>query len=59
MNRQSEGQTFNSKKSLVPKLVLERNVVRPDQVCAELAQYLPAIAGAAPTPASSSAEQRK
>jgi hypothetical protein len=46
-------QPFTSKKWLVQKLVLERKVVRPDQVCPELAQYLPAIAEAAPTVAAS------
>jgi hypothetical protein len=46
-------------KWLVPKLVVDRKLVRPDQVCPELAQYLSAITGAAPTPASSAAEEHK
>jgi hypothetical protein len=46
-------QSVTSKKWLVEKLVLDRKVVRPDQVCPELAQYLPAIAEAAPTVAAS------
>jgi hypothetical protein len=46
-------QPFTSKKWLVQNLVLDRKVIRPDQVCPELAQYLPAIAEAAPTVAAS------
>ena len=42
-------QPFTSKKWLVEKLVVDRKIIRPDQVCPELAQYLPAIAEAAPT----------
>jgi hypothetical protein len=42
-------QPFTSKKWLVQHLVVDRKVIRPDQVCPELAQYLPAIAEAAPT----------
>jgi hypothetical protein len=42
-----------SKKWLVHNLVVDRKVIRPDQVCPELAQYLPAIAEAAPTVAAS------
>jgi len=42
-------QPFASKKWLVQHLVVDRKVIRPDQVCPELAQYLPAIADAAPT----------
>jgi len=35
---------------------VDRKVIRPDQVCPELAQYLPAVAEAAPTlPASGEA----
>jgi hypothetical protein len=46
-------QSVPSKKWLVEKLVVDRKVVRPDQVCPELAQFLPAIAEAAPTVAAS------
>jgi hypothetical protein len=49
---------FASKKWLVQHLVVECKVVRPDQVCPELAQYLPAIAEAAP-PVAASAEAPK
>jgi hypothetical protein len=42
-----------SKKWLVQHLVVDCKVIRPDQVCPELAQYLPAIAEAAPTVATS------
>jgi hypothetical protein len=42
-----------SKKWLVQHLVLDRKVIPPDQVCPELAQFLPAIAEAAPTVAAS------
>jgi hypothetical protein len=42
-------QPSTSKKWLVQHLVVDRKVIRPDQVCPELAQYLPAIAEAAPT----------
>jgi hypothetical protein len=42
-------QPSTTKMALVQNLVLDRKVVRPDQVCPELAQYLPAIAEAAPT----------
>ena len=42
-------QPLASKKWLVQHLVVDRKVIRPDQVCPELAQYLPAIAEAAPT----------
>jgi hypothetical protein len=48
-------QPFTSKKWLVRNLVLDGKVIRPDQVCPELAQYLPAIAEAAPTVAASAA----
>jgi hypothetical protein len=44
---------FASKKWLVQHLVVDRKVIRPDQVCPELAQFLPAIAEAAPTVAAS------
>jgi hypothetical protein len=44
---------FASKKWLVQHLVVDRKVIRPDQVCPELAQFLPAIAEAAPTLAAS------
>jgi hypothetical protein len=37
-------QAFMSQKSLVRHLVLDRKLIRPDQVCPELAQYLPATA---------------
>jgi hypothetical protein len=51
-------QSSTSKKSLVQNLVVDRKVVRPDQVCPELAHYLPAIAEAAPAlPASGEAPQ--
>jgi hypothetical protein len=46
-------QPFTSKKWLVQNLVVDRKVIRPGQVCPELAQYLPAIAEAAPTVAAS------
>ena len=46
-------QPFASKKWLVQHLVVDRKVVRPDQVCPELAQFLPAVAEAAPTVAAS------
>jgi hypothetical protein len=46
-------QPLASKKWLVQNLVVDRKVIRPDQVCPELAQYLPAIAEAAPTVAAS------
>jgi hypothetical protein len=46
-------QPSTSKKWLVQNLVVDRKVIRPDQVCPELAQYLPAIAQAAPTVAAS------
>ena len=42
-----------TKKWLVQHLVVDRKVIRPDQVCPELAQFLPAIAEAAPTVAAS------
>jgi hypothetical protein len=42
-------QPFTSKRLLVQHLVVDRKVIRRDQVCPELAQYLPAIAEAAPT----------
>jgi hypothetical protein len=42
-------QPSTSKKWLVQHLVVDRKVIRPDQVCPELAQYLPAIADTAPT----------
>ena len=42
-------QPSTSKKWLVQHLVVDRKVIRPDQVCPELARYLPAIAEAAPT----------
>jgi hypothetical protein len=41
------------KRASVQHLVVDRKVIRPDQVCPELAQYLPAIAEAAPTVAAS------
>jgi hypothetical protein len=37
-------QSVTSKKWLVEKLVVDRKVIRPDQVCPELARYLPVIA---------------
>jgi hypothetical protein len=46
-------QPLASKKWLVHNLVVDRKVIRPDQVCPELAQFLPAIAEAAPTVAAS------
>jgi hypothetical protein len=46
-------QACASKKWLVQNLVVDRKVIRPDQVCPELAQFLPAIAEAAPTVAAS------
>jgi hypothetical protein len=46
-------QSVTSKKWLVEKLVVVRKVIPPDQVCPELAHYLPAIAQAAPTVAAS------
>jgi hypothetical protein len=46
-------QPFTSKKWLVQKLVVDRKVIQPDQVCPELAHYLPALAEAAPTIAAS------
>jgi hypothetical protein len=46
-------QSATSKRWLVEKLVMDRKVIRPDQVCPELAHYLPAIAQAAPTVAAS------
>jgi hypothetical protein len=48
-------QPFTSKQWLVQNLVVDGKVIRPDQVCPELAQYLPAIAEAAPTVAASAA----
>jgi hypothetical protein len=49
-------QPFTSKKWLVENLVVDRKVIRPDQICPELAHYLPALAQAAPTvPASAEA----
>ncbi|HKA53868.1 MAG TPA: hypothetical protein VKJ47_09435, partial [Candidatus Binatia bacterium] len=51
-------QPATTKKWLVEKLVVDRKVIRPDQVCPELAQYLPAIAQAAPTVAAA-AEARQ
>jgi hypothetical protein len=42
-------QVFPSKKALVRNLVVDCKVIPPDRVCPELAQYLPAIAEAAPT----------
>jgi hypothetical protein len=41
-------QHFESKGALVHMLVVDRKLVRPDQVCPELAQFLPAIEAAAP-----------
>jgi hypothetical protein len=46
-------QASTSKRWLVQNLVVDRKVIRPDQLCPELAQYLPAIAEAAPTVAAS------
>jgi hypothetical protein len=46
-------QPLPSKMGLVQNLELDRNVVRADQVCSELARFLPAIAEAAPTVAAS------
>jgi hypothetical protein len=46
-------QSLTTKMALVQNLVVDRKVIRPDQVCPELAQYLPAIAEAAPTVAAS------
>jgi hypothetical protein len=46
-------QPSTSKRWLVQNLVVDRKVIRPDQLCPELAQYLPAIAEAAPTVAAS------
>jgi hypothetical protein len=46
-------QPFTSRKLLVQHLVVDRKVIRPDQLCPELAQYLPAMAEAAPTVAAS------
>jgi hypothetical protein len=46
-------QPLASKRWLVQHLVVDRKVIRPDQVCPELAQFLPAIAEAAPTVAAS------
>jgi hypothetical protein len=46
-------QPFTSKKWLVENLVVDRKVIRPDQVCPELAHYLPAISQAVPTVAAS------
>jgi len=51
--REDLKQSLTTKMALVQNLVLDRKVVRPDQVCSELAQYLPAIAEAAPTVAAS------
>jgi hypothetical protein len=42
-------QTFHLKRPLVRKLVLDCKIIRPEQVCAELAKYLPPIAEVAPT----------
>jgi hypothetical protein len=46
-------QHFGSKRALVQMLVVDRKLVRPDEVCRELAQFLPAIEAAAPVDASS------
>lgn len=46
-------QLSTSKRWLVQHLVLDRKVIRPDQVCPELAQLIPAIVEAAPTVAAS------
>jgi hypothetical protein len=46
-----------TKKWLVQNLVVDRKVIRPDQVCPELAQYLPTIAEAAPTVVASAEAQ--
>ena len=46
-------QSLTTKMALVQNLVVDRKVIRPDQVCPELAQYLSAIAEAAPTVAAS------
>ena len=51
-------QHFGSKRALVQMLVVDRKLVRPDQVCSELAQYLPAIEAAAPTPTASAEEPK-
>jgi hypothetical protein len=52
-------QPVPSKKWLVQNLVVDRKVIRPDQVCPELARYLPAIAEAAPTVAASAEARNK
>jgi len=46
-------QPSTSTRLLVQHLVLDRKVIRPDQVCPELAQFIPAIGEAAPTVAAS------
>jgi hypothetical protein len=49
---------FESKRSLVRHLVVDRNLIRPDQVCRELAPFLPAIEAAAPTPTAAAEEPK-
>jgi hypothetical protein len=49
-------QTLHLKRPLVRKLVLDCKIIRPEQVCEELAKYLPPIAEAAPTRPSSGEE---
>jgi hypothetical protein len=51
-------QHFESKRSLVRHLVVHCNLIRPDQVCRELAPFLTAIEAAAPTPAASAEEPK-
>jgi hypothetical protein len=46
------------KKWLVQHLVMDRKVIRPDQFCPQLAQFLPAIGEAAPTVAASAEEPK-
>jgi hypothetical protein len=51
-------QDFESKGAPVQMLVVDRKLVRPDQVCPELAQYLPAIGAATPTPTAPAEEPK-
>jgi hypothetical protein len=46
------------KKWLVQHLMMDRKVIRPDQFCPQLAQFLPAIGEAAPTVAASAEEPK-
>jgi hypothetical protein len=56
--RESFKRDYSSKQGLVRTLMTEHKMVRPEQVCAELAPFVPASVKAAPPPTASSQEPK-